>query len=139
MTIREFEATLESLPLSFKCASCTVSVLNRVAARGRLAEYAVTRYLAVLAKTEPVCVWRLVEKESAREGKSWRELLAKLEFAPEIAAIQLRRQLIDRLRNRPGRPLAMHFIPTHVCNARCSMCGIWQDREAVEMNCRLLN
>ena len=46
----------------------------------------------------------------------------------EAVSVYLQHNLIEPFRSRPSLPRAMHFISTHRCNARCTMCGIWKDK-----------
>jgi MoaA/NifB/PqqE/SkfB family radical SAM enzyme len=46
----------------------------------------------------------------------------------EAVSVFLQHNLIEPFRSRPSLPRAMHFISTHRCNARCTMCGIWKEK-----------
>jgi MoaA/NifB/PqqE/SkfB family radical SAM enzyme len=48
----------------------------------------------------------------------------------EAAAVFLNHNLVEPFRSRPSLPRAMHFISTHRCNARCTMCGIWKEKNS---------
>lgn len=51
-----------------------------------------------------------------------------LSLGLEAASVFLQHSLVQPFRSRPPLPRAMHFISTHRCNARCTMCGIWKEK-----------
>lgn len=51
-----------------------------------------------------------------------------LSLGLEAASVFLQHNLVPPFRSRPPLPRAMHFISTHRCNARCTMCGIWKEK-----------
>lgn len=51
-----------------------------------------------------------------------------LSLGLEAASVFLQHNLVQPFRSRPPLPRAMHFISTHRCNARCTMCGIWKEK-----------
>lgn len=52
-----------------------------------------------------------------------------LRLAPETLGQFVKYRLLQPLRRRPFAPRALHYVATHRCNARCVMCGIWQEHE----------
>ncbi len=50
-----------------------------------------------------------------------------LSLGLEAVSVYLQHNLVEPFRSRPSLPRAMHFISTHRCNARCTMCGIWKE------------
>ncbi len=58
--------------------------------------------------------------------------MKKLALLPELIANWTRYNLLQPLRGKPFQPRMLHLIPTHRCNARCVMCGLWQDRASAE-------
>lgn len=58
--------------------------------------------------------------------------MSKLALLPELVSTWTRYNLLQPLRGKPFRPRMLHLIPTHRCNARCVMCGLWQDKGSAE-------
>lgn len=50
----------------------------------------------------------------------------KLRLLPEAVNVFCRYNILQPFFQRPFLPRAMHLIPTHKCNARCIMCGLWK-------------
>jgi molybdenum cofactor biosynthesis enzyme MoaA len=57
-------------------------------------------------------------------------LTDRLSLLPESIGVFLKYNLLRRFHSRPFIPKAIHYIATHQCNARCIMCGIWNDKDA---------
>lgn len=59
--------------------------------------------------------------------------MSTLALLPEIIATWSRYNILQPLRGgRPFLPRMLHLIPTHRCNARCVMCGLWRDEAPVD-------
>ena len=57
----------------------------------------------------------------------------KLALLPELIATWTRYNLLQPLRGgKPFLPRMLHLIPTHRCNARCVMCGLWGDKASAD-------
>jgi MoaA/NifB/PqqE/SkfB family radical SAM enzyme len=52
-----------------------------------------------------------------------------LRLVPETLGQFVKYRVWQPLRSRPFAPRALHYVATHRCNARCVMCGIWQEHE----------
>ena len=50
----------------------------------------------------------------------------------EVVSAWLLCRLLQPLCRRPFLPRAMHMLPTYRCNARCIMCGIWEEAHAAD-------
>lgn len=61
----------------------------------------------------------------------------RLALLAETVAVLCRYRLVQPWRRRPFLPRAVHLIPTHRCNARCVMCGLWQEPKAAEKDLSL--
>lgn len=59
--------------------------------------------------------------------------MSTLALLPGILATWTRYNLLQPLRGgKPFLPRMLHLIPTHRCNARCVMCGLWEDKAAAD-------
>jgi len=58
--------------------------------------------------------------------------MSRLALLPELVSTWTRYNLLQPLRGRPFLPRMAHVIPSHRCNARCVMCGLWQDEGSVD-------
>ncbi len=57
----------------------------------------------------------------------------KLALLPELIATWTRYNILQPLRGgKPFLPRMLHLIPTHRCNARCVMCGLWGDKASAD-------
>jgi MoaA/NifB/PqqE/SkfB family radical SAM enzyme len=59
-------------------------------------------------------------------------MMNTLALLPGILATWARYNLLQPLRRAPFRPRILHLIPTHRCNARCVMCGLWDDQASAD-------
>ncbi len=59
-------------------------------------------------------------------------MMSTLSLLPGILATWTRYNLLQPLRRAPFLPRILHLIPTHRCNARCVMCGLWEDKASAE-------
>lgn len=55
-----------------------------------------------------------------------------LSFLPEALGVFCKYNICQPLARRPFLPRAMHMIPTHRCNAKCVMCGIWKEKSSAD-------
>jgi len=59
-----------------------------------------------------------------------RSVTEVLTLMPEAVAVFCRYNIAARFRRTPFLPRSIHLIPSHRCNARCIMCGLWRDGDA---------